>query len=286
MCIIIVKQKDQELSEDKIQNSFENNSDGAGYMWNANGKVNIRKPFFEYKDFIESYKATLARNPEATFVLHFRITTHGAEDKMNTHPHRVTKRLAFAHNGIISGVGNDDDLSDTVLFSQKYLSRFKERDLFMRKEVIGLMEKFLSGSKIVLLNAEGKIKIYNESAGTWKDGLWFSNSSYSYSRTTTNYSGRYNSSSYLRGWEDDDEYDYGKKDYKPLQGAIRQGWKIEVGEKCYYCATSLASKDAKEYGLCDTCIETLLDDSPNKDFLLSDGNKLTVTPENGTQLDF
>jgi hypothetical protein len=264
MCIIIVKPSDKTLTDQQIRNSFSNNADGAGFMWNSDGRVHIRKPFFKLEQFMESYKSALESHPEATFVLHFRITTHGAEDKVNTHPHRLNERLAFAHNGIISGVGYNKELSDTVLFSQKYLSKFPEKELFGRDEVIGLLEEFLSGSKIAMLNGDGDFKIYNEPKGEWEEGCWFSNSSHSYNRvySGSSYNSRY-SSSIMQGWDDDDAVWGGNttdtgRDH--LNGGIRAGWKVEVGVKCYYCATPLDSKRSKEYGLCDGCLDTLLDD--------------------------
>jgi len=281
MCIIIVKPSDKTLTDQQITNSFENNSDGAGFMWNSGGRVHVRKPFFKAEEFMTSYKDALESHPEATFILHFRITTHGAEDKVNTHPHRLNQRLAFAHNGIISGVGTHKELSDTILFSQKYLTRFSEKDLFTNEAVIGLMEKFLSGSKIVLLNGKGLFKIYNESAGDWEDGCWFSNASHSYSRSYTpssTYNSRY--SSQMQGWDDNDS-DWGSSggtDRDHRNGGIRSGWRVEVGVKCYYCATELDSKRSREYGLCDGCLDTLLEDDKTAEVKV-DGNVKIVADD-------
>jgi len=286
MCIIIVKPQGKDLPQNQLENSFDNNPDGAGYMFNnSDGKIIIKKPFFNYERFLSSYLGDLKNNPEATFVLHFRITTHGENDKVNTHPHRLTKRLAFAHNGVIRGVGESKKLSDTVLFSKKLLGRFTERELFERSEVIMLMEDFLLGSKITILNADGGFIIYNESDGHWEGGLWYSNETYSYSHNyKKNTSSLYNSSSRYATdmpWENDECMDISDY-YKNKQQTI------EIGEKCYYCSQGLDTSDEQRYGLCQGCIDALLDDNEQEklfssEFLLESGKNKDISTHNGTQ---
>ena len=46
MCVICYKPKGIAFPEERIlQNCFDNNPDGAGFMWPENGKVHIRKGF-------------------------------------------------------------------------------------------------------------------------------------------------------------------------------------------------------------------------------------------------
>jgi hypothetical protein len=52
MCIIVYKPKGIELpKEDILKNCFDNNADGAGYMYAHKGKVLIHKGFMDWEDF-------------------------------------------------------------------------------------------------------------------------------------------------------------------------------------------------------------------------------------------
>jgi hypothetical protein len=54
----------------------------------------------------------------------------------------------------------------------------------MKNEAITkLVEKAIgSSNKFVLLNNKGEYKIINEKAGVWENGVWYSNSTYSYQK--------------------------------------------------------------------------------------------------------
>lgn len=197
MCIAIYKPAKIELSEETLQNCWDNNDDGAGYMFSWNNELVIRKGFFSFDDFYSMYKIDSEDNPESNFVLHFRISTSGNIDKRNTHPHRITKDLALVHNGVLSiDVPNGSPFSDTILFS-KVLSSLP-RGWNKNHGIIFLVEEYLgSRNKIVLMNNKGKVFIINENAGKWDNGCWFSNNSYHYSRT---YSCGYTTSCYSPGY--------------------------------------------------------------------------------------
>ena len=52
MCVIVNKNRGIELPrKELLENCFSNNSDGAGMMYNLNGKVYIEKGFMKFDEF-------------------------------------------------------------------------------------------------------------------------------------------------------------------------------------------------------------------------------------------
>ena len=198
MCIAIVALPFKQVSDEHLTNSSINNPDGFGFTYVREDITGVRKIIIKksmsFEVFLRQYKRAFKHNPKSPFLIHCRIATHGTVDKFNCHPFRIDRNTTFIHNGIISGVGVDSKKSDSQLFNEKVLKQLP-KGWKESKPVKMLLEKFLTGSKLAILNIDGEFEIYNESAGHWKDGVWYSNYSYSYGkssqygrgRTTTNY---------------------------------------------------------------------------------------------------
>ena len=62
MCIAILKQGDVELYESTLQNCWNANDDGAGFMYAEKGKLHIQKGFFTFEEFMEAYKPHAKNN--------------------------------------------------------------------------------------------------------------------------------------------------------------------------------------------------------------------------------
>lgn len=180
MCLMIVKKPTGTLLKRNLKEAFRCNDDGAGFMYNHDGKVVIDKGYFGFRRLYKAFRAAEREHPESTFVLHFRLATHGATDSLNCHPFKVHDSLGFAHNGIMRDLGNKT-ISDSAEFCWKYLTRLPN-DFPQRPEIWRIIEKFAthSQSKFALLDGAGMYYIANEDAGHWKDDCWFSNYSYLY----------------------------------------------------------------------------------------------------------
>lgn len=177
MCIIVAVPNEKIIPEATLSTCWDANPHGAGYMFADGKEVVIRKGFMDFDSFMEDYN-TLDKQPH---VIHFRIATHGGTDPDNTHPFRVSSKLAFAHNGIISGVSNaKDKMSDTWHFNEEYLKPIYSYDgRFYKKEVnVRLLERFIGGSKLAFLDNKGEVTLFNEQQGVWDQGVWYSNGSY------------------------------------------------------------------------------------------------------------
>lgn len=182
MCITIWKPENITLYDNALKNCWDGNPDGAGFMYAEDGKVHIVKGLMTYEAFLAAYKPHELR----AAVLHFRISTHGKVDEANTHPFQVTETLGLTHNGIINNVKCDinKDMSDTWHFVEKFAKPFA--NLWQHPAYKALVEQYIGYSKLIWMDGDGNVEIYNESSGNWNSQCWFSNYTY---QTKTYYSG-------------------------------------------------------------------------------------------------
>lgn len=173
MCIAILNTKGQ-IKDKHIKNSWDNNDQGAGLLWNQGGKMQNFKTY-NYKEFLSKYKE-LRKNPNINkIVLHFRIATSGHEKFINLHPFNVNDNLGFVHNGIISGLG-DQKHSDTYYFNEMLK---KLDDNFINNETTReFISSYIGYSKLIFLDSDDKDTIINEHLGHWNGLNWYSNDSY------------------------------------------------------------------------------------------------------------
>ena len=182
MCIAIYKPAFKVISKEILKECFDSNKDGCGFAYiNTDHlgvkRIKVYKSMF-FNKFYEKYERAIRLNPDSPFIIHFRIATHGTVDTFNCHPFWINNNTVFIHNGIISGVSKDDKKSDTQMFNEEFLQHIDSTLLLKDGPVKKLIEKFVIGSKLVVLNVEGDVSIYNESAGNWNDGVWYSNLSW------------------------------------------------------------------------------------------------------------
>ncbi len=178
MCIIIVKPPNTFVSRQELKEAFRVNGDGAGLMYNDNGQVKIFKGWFAFRKFYKRLRELERGLRHSTFVIHMRIGTSGERNSENCHPFRISPGLGFVHNGIMRTLG-DKVRSDTREFAEDILCHLPD-DWLHREEIVKVLERCAteSYSKYVFLSGDGTVKIFNESAGHWKGGCWFSNHSY------------------------------------------------------------------------------------------------------------
>ena len=227
MCIIVVKDKLHNLPrEDYLKNCFDNNSDGAGFMYVDNGKVIIDKGYMEYKHFIKHYKKLCAKYnnfENKSLVMHFRIGTAGANSQENTHPYPITtnkdilhKRyyetdLGMAHNGIISQYNppqEDKTINDTQNFIIKYVAPLYKnyKDFYKNTYIMDGLEDITS-SKLAFLDKYDNIYLVGDFVSD-TDGIKYSNSNYlPYTKYyTSNYYGTNYKDRYYDYYKYYDEY--------------------------------------------------------------------------------
>lgn len=178
MCILIYKPKGRIVELAMLEYCIRHNSHGVGYMFPSSGKLRIMKGLWSFHGFMAMWKK-LKRQEDIPVVLHFRLATSGPIDFQNCHPHRISKDLAFAHNGTLSCVPVDrGQNSDTIEFRNQYLQGLQGDSLGDDNLFANISKAIGENNKFVFMNGEGKVAICNEDQGVWDNGLWFSNYQY------------------------------------------------------------------------------------------------------------
>jgi len=97
MCVIIIKQKGNVMSQEVAKTSARINPHGLGIVWLDTFEVEYHKS--------SEYKRLITKRP---FIAHFRYATVGAVNKDNTHPFvcGANKDELLMMNGTIKGLGN------------------------------------------------------------------------------------------------------------------------------------------------------------------------------------
>lgn len=179
MCIAIYKPKSIRIKHKTLENCFLHHPDGAGYVVHdeSTNTLIVKKGFFT----VESLWASIKQDMHHNMILHFRWATHGLKDEANCHPFMVNDNLAFIHNGVIRDVRQwNKDFSDTWHFNEAIMKRLvvDYPNIWQNNVMRFLIEQYIGGSKLIFMDNMGNFEIYNEQAGVWDCGCWWSNTSY------------------------------------------------------------------------------------------------------------
>lgn len=187
MCIACFRPSNINLTRAVLHRMYNNNPDGCGIAYpDDKGKsMIVIRGLFGFRKFWKLYREVPKDKP---MLIHFRIATSGQVDKSNCHPWLIDNKHALIHNGNIESKLEEkvEETSDTGIFVEKILKPIfadpilKKRKLWWKKDSFKwLMENSIgSNNKIVILAANGEEQIFNEKAGEWEDGAWFSNKTF------------------------------------------------------------------------------------------------------------
>lgn len=156
MCVIIIKQKNNQMSEEIAKTSARINPHGLGIIWLDTFEVEYHKS--------KDYRNLITNRP---FIAHFRYATKGAINKANTHPFVCgnNKDELLMHNGTIKGLGNAQ-MCDSKVLANKLGSMNR---MHWKKH----LEQY--DSRFVSINLRTRsFQIYNRNLYTYKDGIWYS----------------------------------------------------------------------------------------------------------------
>ena len=243
MCVIAYKPLNVAFPEEKIlKNCFENNSDGAGFMYAFNGNVHIQKGYDTFEKFYAALNAARKiTGDKVPYVMHFRIATQGYERSM-THPFPLTSNMkkmyrlrydcniGVAHNGILELTSDGSKTySDTMLFITDYLSNIIQKYSWYKNDRIkALIENLIKGSRLAILDRNGHCELMGKG---WEESnnVYYSNNSYAREPYKWPTHGSWNDD-----WWDDGYY-FGR--VKPSKKAYKRVVQQPIG-----FATSQASK--------------------------------------------
>lgn len=191
MCIIVYKPTTAKMPNKKtLITCWNNNRDGAGYMFPSKGSVIIKKGFMKFNEFYNNLKSDLKRYGEFTpFVLHFRIQTQGGVNPQYTHPFplssemddlrklRAKTEIGIAHNGIIdltsSRYSYTVTYSDTMKFITDYLSLIiHNKNYYEDKNKLTLIERLIE-SKMAIMDGDGHTELIGDFVED--NGVYYSN---------------------------------------------------------------------------------------------------------------
>ena len=199
MCIAIVKKPEGIITDDELRNCFKNNPNGAGIAYIKDNQLYVIKGIFNENEFVTTVRKAESET-DKPMLIHCRISTSGLIDVDNSHPHVVNDSTVLIHNGILDiDVPKNSNKSDTVLYIENNLKDLPI-DFIYNDFIMRLIEKDIGKTnKFCFLNTNGDYKILNEREGYWKQGVWFSNTTYKESYVSYGY---YNK--YYDEWEDED----------------------------------------------------------------------------------
>ena len=215
MCIIAYKPLNVAFPEEYIlKNCFDNNDDGAGFMYTHNNEVHIHKGYETFEKFMAALnKARAITGDKVPYVMHFRIATQGYERTM-THPFPLSSKMenlkrlrckcniGVAHNGILDITSDGaKTYSDTMKFITDYLSNIiQSYDWYKNKRTKKLIEHLIDGSRLAILDAHSHCELMGKG---WEEdkGIYYSNHTWAYKRFSAGFSGEWN-----RAWWDYDDY--------------------------------------------------------------------------------
>lgn len=174
MCIAILNTISV-LDKETLNNSWDNNNQGAGMLYNYKGKLKTFKTFEKDELIKEYYKVREKIN--SPIILHFRISTSGQHNFDNLHPFLITKNIGFVHNGIIDN--GSVKYSDTYLFNELLKGIPNIEKMVFNESFQTLISGYIGYSKLIFLNSDNETLIINDDLGHYdKFGNWFSNDSY------------------------------------------------------------------------------------------------------------
>jgi len=161
------------------------NPHGHGYAVITGDTITVGRGM-DAASVLTEFATVRAHFPDGPALFHSRLATHGLRTIDNCHPFRVggDERTVLAHNGILPAhvhPAPGDDRSDTRITAEDYLPGrpFGSLDSWAGRE---RLERWLGSDKMVLLTTDPAYKhsayIFNEHAGIWDQGSWYSNTSY------------------------------------------------------------------------------------------------------------
>ena len=248
MCVAILKPKNNTIDDKIIRKCWETNPDGGGLMYVNNGKIIVKKELEDVESFIRKYHESLPFF-QSDVILHFRIGTSGLMNLENTHPHKVNENVYMVHNGIIVRCTEvNSKFSDTMKFC-KFISNLPS-NFTRNKSMIELITGYIGTDKMIFLNRNGDIKIVNENKGIWKDGNWYSNGNWDYTRKKWYHKSSWKSSDDYEIITVDENKTYSKNDDLiciDCDDLIGKYEDHDYDGRCYSC-WRLISETARYYG--------------------------------------
>ena len=173
MCVIIYVPKESSISIDEVKSAWRTNPDGAGYSIQKDGKVFFKRGFMSLNQYIDEIKPLIG---VYNLLLHFRISTSKAVNRMQTHPYKKgnvsitegsTTRPVICMNGIISGQKEYKNCNDTM----SYIIDHQEAFANINQDILNIIQEATGAKWAVMLPDKTLVS----SEFVHDDGKYYSN---------------------------------------------------------------------------------------------------------------
>lgn len=186
MCIIIQSKTGALPEKDNLRLAYDNNPHGFGLMWAEDDQVEVIHGILDFEQIWQSLQYVKG-NP---FALHFRWVTRGELEHNQCHPFQIGSRdthgedIWMMHNGTFFFLNSEvrkwqGQKSDTQLFATHLgtvLQGEKSSEVLFSKHVQENMKRKIGKhNKMIFLTDDGRMEIFNESAGKHDHDFWYSN---------------------------------------------------------------------------------------------------------------
>lgn len=222
MCIIVFKPKGIDLpSKTTLKTCFENNPDGAGFMYRKGNRIHILKGYMDFNSFYRALENSVRIKggiKNTDLVIHFRVATHGNIVPGQTHPFpitgkyteltktKITAKQGLAHNGILNAYNPPGEISDLMSDTMWFIIK-------NAVDIRAALNNELNSEKFVLMD-ETETTVFGNFIQD--NGIYYSNSSYC---------------KYINNYQTLFKSDYWYIDFKPkYKHEIHDKW-----QECYYC---------------------------------------------------
>lgn len=175
MCLIAYSPKGAMIPRDVLAYACAQNGDGIGVM-SSDGinKYLGKKALKRARRYIE--KVLVPNN--IPYAIHFRWATHGDVILKNVHPYITPDQSHWVmHNGVLglTTAESSAEESDTAVYVRKYMAEELPDFVDGKLRYIAIENQIGYSNKFLIMDSSGQFKICNESAGTWIEENWYSN---------------------------------------------------------------------------------------------------------------
>ena len=178
MCVIIYVPQSANISKEEVLDAWRVNPDGAGFSVQRNGKVFFQRGFMNVESYWNAIEKYIG---QTNLLLHFRISTSNAVNKVQTHPYKkgnvtvtrgFTDKPVICMNGVIYGQEEYKDCNDTMSYIIDHQDAFAN----VNQDILNIIEE-ATGAKWAVMKPD---EVLVSSEFEQKDGKWYSNMSHLY----------------------------------------------------------------------------------------------------------